>query len=593
MAGEATLGYLAYRVLDQNTGAVVIANLPHLHQSTWQVNAMAQGMPGSAAIGSFSIPLPNVQSAEYKANKATYDLLAVGQKVEGYLGDVVAGTPRFTGIITNIEKSLIGQAGIGGVDTLQWLQKMQVIPGEYIPTTGPASSDVVSIYSHALRVGFNDACTSLANYSQTPASRWTVTSDPQTGASAFNCTTTGSESYLINTSAYLSSGITGLSSTIGNFYVVGGSDTANAGEASIVLGSDAAGANCVFASARLYSNAGVTTIDGEIWTRAAGVNTRQLLKTSILSNWGSSTLRVQVSLSCYYVGSLVWLHLFINGIDCGAYQYSNGGAFPTGYLGFRFNANAGGTPSTYAEELSLRYRDTSGYLFPPGTISSASVLWDNNTHLNNQTHLDMMSQAVTTEGWYLRKNPGAGYRADTLDFGAAPGVDRSSQVVFEEGDNLVDLTTSANADTYAIDTKVASTPSAGSGGFVTYPSIQATGNLALVDTVLNTGMVSMNALMRYANVVGALKATPGQAKRAVVIRDAKTADVWRELDYVTVHAPSLGIINQKVLVLGYAFAEGKATMDVVFDQYSYALGDYMTRRLADSARFVGSQYKTR
>jgi hypothetical protein len=584
---------LAYRIVDQNNGNEIIHSLPHLHQSSWTVNALAKGMPGSAGIGSFSIPCAPIRSDAYMANKVIYDQLVVGQKVEGYLGDVVAGTPRVSGYITSLDRTLDGNLVITGSDTLGWLQKTQVIPGEFIPFVGPTGNDVVALYKDPVRMGFDDSCTSLGSYTQTPASRWTQTTDPETGVSAFNCSTTGSESYVINSTSIPAIQYQGPSYAIGNFLFQAGTDTTTGGEASLVIGSDATAANCVFARVNGYEVGGSSwSFDAEIWTRTASVNTRQLQKVGIMTGL-SNQIRVQIILSCYYVGGTIYLHMFVNGQDCGNYVYSNVGTAPSGRIGFRFNANAGGSPNVWAERASFRYRDSSVPLFATGTINSSSVVFANQQHLNGQTNLDMLSMAMVSDGWQVRKNPGAGYRADSIDYAVSPGSDLSSSIVFEDGINLVNLQTTSNADVYSIDTRIAATPGMDSGGGVVYPSSSGnTGDLVLTDTVLNAGTVTFAPLIQFGNTVGALKSTPGQAKTAVVVRDAFTADKWRELDYVTLHAPLMGLNHQKVLVLGYTLTEGDATQTVMFDQYAFDPA-YQARRNLDSARIITAAYKTR
>jgi hypothetical protein len=66
------------------------------------------------------------------------------------------------------------------------------------------------------------------------------------------------------------------------------------------------------------------------------------------------------------------------------------------------------------------------------------------------------------------------------------------------------------------------------------------------------------------------KGTPGASYTARVIRDPSTADRYRELDYVTINAPTLGINHKKMLVLARTFTEGSPEETLVLGQYGTA-----------------------
>src|SRR5215469_2344328 len=133
MPAEGIPGRLKYRVLDQNSGAVLVPDRPHLHQSQWTVMALLPGSPSAGSIGKFVIPLHPPGSEEFRAAKQWYDLLGPGQRIEGYLGDVITGSPKFSGVFTvDGYYQDFRSFRVGGADTLWWLQQSQVFPGETI-----------------------------------------------------------------------------------------------------------------------------------------------------------------------------------------------------------------------------------------------------------------------------------------------------------------------------------------------------------------------------------------------------------------------------------------------------------------------------
>src|SRR5439155_22414276 len=123
------------RVIDQNTGAVVVQDLPHPHRSSWTVRALQQGYPGATALGGATIPLFSPGDDEFKKAKSLYDLLAIGQKVEAYLGPATSGTPRFSAVITDMSKRLSTNWELTCDDTLIWLQRSQAFYRERVDAT--------------------------------------------------------------------------------------------------------------------------------------------------------------------------------------------------------------------------------------------------------------------------------------------------------------------------------------------------------------------------------------------------------------------------------------------------------------------------
>ena len=61
------------------------------------------------------------------------------------------------------------------------------------------------------------------------------------------------------------------------------------------------------------------------------------------------------------------------------------------------------------------------------------------------------------------------------------------------------------------------------------------------------------------------------SKVAFLQRDPDTADVWRELDRITIHDPETNVNYLSTLVLGRDFTEGSAYDVAYLDQFSSEL----------------------
>src|SRR5262245_17824756 len=165
-------GYLKYRVIDANSDAEVVGDLPHRHQSEWMVRALQAGFPGSATIGDFRIPLPGPGTAGFKRHRDKFMALATRQKIEGYLGDVIAGAPRYSGVITGLNRPATGDWEIIGSDTLWWLQQSQALPGEVLGTI--RGDQIVGTFMTTQEVLWDDDFTLWGTSSHPNVSDYTV-----------------------------------------------------------------------------------------------------------------------------------------------------------------------------------------------------------------------------------------------------------------------------------------------------------------------------------------------------------------------------------------------------------------------------------
>src|SRR5262249_14014681 len=272
------------------------------------------------------------------------------------------------------------------------------------------------------------------------------------------------------------------------------------------------------------------------------------------------------------------VRLLLNGKDANC-VWSSAAAFPaSGGVGIRW---VGGTSSTvYVNRLQFHSR-TSGFgggfgiggnrwgtdRFQQGTQSAATKNVQQTTSGTIATHLDVLMQAAALEGFLIRKNPGFGFKADTIDFAASPGVDRSSQIVFEENVNVDDAEVGPVGEVYSTDVRINAVPGTDSGGSVTWGRIGAAGDLVLIDTVADVSVPNFNLLVAFAEMVQQRKANPMVATQLSVARTADTADNWRELDFVQGHLPTLNVHHQKQQVVGYTFTEGDAKQTVYLSQF--------------------------
>lgn len=608
MPAEGVAGYLKYRVLDPNSGAVVIPDLPHLHQSSWTVLALQPGSPSAGSIGSFKIPLhPPSSKDQYGKAKQFYDLLAPGQKVEGYLGDVITGTPRFSGVLTtNGFRKSFNTFEIGGVDTLWWLQQSQLLPGEVI-VSGQTGNLLVPEFCGTQEVIWDDDFSGWNGSTHPNSSDYTVSSDTFFASDPYLGLPAIQSSAISPTIGRLTTNTT-WSSSAGNPYpksaitihgtITAGTDTANnAGEASILILSDATAQNGIMAQCNMLQTgvgSNVWGVHAHVYTISAGTYTLQATATGVFTGLGGA-FPFEVTAVLFVIGSNLNLKIFINGKDSGL-LYTTASFPASGSIGLRFSAATGGSPAVYVNRLQFHHRrspvlETGRFLSTTGAAGTRTTL--NNITGSGQTHLDMIQMAMSMDGFYARKTPGAGFKADTIDYRATPGSDLSSSIRFVEGDNLEDLEVAPVAEGFSTDVKMNAQPGSDSGGSIVWGRIGAVGDMVLLDTVTDVGVPGYSLLVGYAQQIQGRKVNPWTAKIATVIRDAATADKWRELDSVLVDSPTLNVQKQKMLIVGYTFTEGARTQKVYLDQFNQGLAQIPQQRLARVVESISSTFQSR
>lgn len=609
----------SYRVLDNNTGAVVIADLPHL-TSSGAVRAPQAGLAGSATLGDARILLPPVRSAEYRRDRALYDLLAVGQRVEGFLGDSPTGTPRWSGILTKTpRKNLTGPVELTCMDTLWQLQQTQLYPGELLGA-GAAMKVLFDIARGVRKLVWDDDFANWngsgappPNSSNYSGSGWSfLAADPQLGQPCVQATTTGALAVSAPGGGLLTSSwaanaqynwptlpttaCTSMVTIKGT--LVAGTDTTQAGSAEVVFLSDATFANAFMGritSRQTGAGTGLYNINAEIWQVVGGVSTLEASVTNVMTNL-PATFGFELSAVISNIGTNHTVHLWLNGQDTGcSWLFSGTPANTSGGVGFRTTWNAGGSPATYVN--SLRFSSRTGNWgtrrFQAGTTATGVTLPQTITS-SGQTHLDLAQLASTADALTIRKTAGYGVDADVLDYVASPGADLSSRVLFEEGGNVVDAELSPIADMFSTASRVNAVPGGDSGGAITFSPRGSSGDVEFIDTVSDMGAMGATLLSAYAIAVGKRKAAPAQAVQLMVRRTADTADVWRELDTVMVDVPSLQLNRAKLTILGYTWDEASDVQTVWLTQFpERALPQGPLHRILRPLEFIGSTYRGR
>ena len=637
MASEGIPQYLALRVLDNNTGAVIVPDLAHAHDVKWEVRALQQGMPGSSTLGTFTFHSPGgPQSDDFGRWRGQWTQLAIGQRVEAYLGRSVTGAPRFSGIITDMHRPLDSPWEVTGVDSLWMLQQSQTLPGESILVATTRGSDSAVAYYGTQEVLWDDDfsgwnASTHPNSSDYAVSHWSFTSsDPVFGLPALTSTsvspteagvsthtTWSADSFGVTPSQFVPSVVTI------HGVMVAGTGTNNACEASIFLESDATIQNGYMVQALMrLTNAtfGLYSVDLVIWTRVAGTDTQRARVNDVFANMGATFPFELSAVFCLTLptmpnnlASSQWtIRAILNGKDPGC---TYGGFVPSGSggIGLRFEPDASGSPQVFVNRMQFRWRTSGDPYFtnPDGNrfVQGTKVDYRDMTQTvaaNGQTNLDVLCMAMTFDGVFIRKTPGAGHKSDVLDYSnlsgdPSPGTDYSSSIVLEEGVNIMaqDTMVATVPEMLGNSVKFNAVPGGDSGGQATWSAIGAIGDAVLTDTVTDVGITGFTMLVNHARQIQARKTNPLQARQVRVVRDRSWLSVAggagpRELDYVQIYIPSLNVQRQTALIMGYDFQEGEASMLVYLSQLPAAAApNHLLQRVQRPLDYISTTYQTR
>lgn len=581
MPAQAIPAYLRWRVLDNNTGAVLIPDLPHLHRSQIKVLALQQGYPGASSLGEFSIAIAAPQSDEFRRVQYLFAELSTNLRVEAFLGDVITGDPVFSGIITKISRHADGWT-VTGMDSLYMLERSQLFPGEALGAGGTALT-LVNIASGTPEVVWDDDFSGgLGSYTN---SGWsTTTADPQFALPGLQTTTPFSRA--VTTTTWNAASQYQWTSPIATTAracmitaqgtMVAGTDTAAAMTAEVLFLSDSTWANGYMGRALMKQTGvgtGVYTVDAEIWSTVGGVQTLRASAANIFGNPITGTLAFEVKVVVYSLGQNYTVKLWVNGRDSNCVWAFTSAPFASGGIGVRSAWNAGGSPACYVNRLNFQSRTSPTWgtkRFGAGTQVATGRILGQTIFSSNQSCLDVMMLASSMDGFFIRKNPGYGYKSDTIDYSSSPGTDLSASIVLEEGVNidLANSELSYVADALATDVRLNAIPGNDSGGNFTWSKLASIGDAVLMATASDIGIPGYTLLAQYARIVQARKSEPSQALQVSFVRTSTACapELFRELDFVTVNIPSYGIVGQVSQVIGYVLVEGDVNQTIFLGQ---------------------------
>lgn len=627
MTVEGVAAQLRYRIVRQSTGAVITEDLPHPHQSSWTVLAHQPGAPATATLGSFTIPLFSIWSDEGKAAYTVYQSIGFGDRVEGYVtvnGLSLSSAPRYAGIITNVD--LLNYT-LSGDDDLHILAAQRFFPGEKIATLEARTDRALRAALGQNQLGFYDYAPANANYNQTAypgsAGMPTVTYGTtdldgiacvKMAGAAANPTFSG---FVWSKSSYPTSkdSIRKTYAEVTGYYTppAAPGHAQNMGVFNVVLafpGGGTAGSNLFIAGAILFRSpdAGITIV-GDVMSYNVnnGVGSTFLIQSGAFGPIPYSTqpIKLQVGIFGNATSDRNALAVTVGGrtvvfntIPLPVMDPSFGIGFDAGFVG-----SSATFAASSAQGGMVGLSRTDDY----GAVGTAIIKQGSTTATGSRsfqtgadmplTLYDQIARCASAEGWQYRYTPQP-YAAGVLgamDYGTSVGTDRSNSVIFTEGHNLEDVAPVGPAEGWASDLVLATNPTTDGYGQVFVRNVPAMVTYGVMtDSEIQMTSADWATLARSGALIAAAKGSPTQALKATVIRDPDTADVWRELDYVTIDSPTRGINHQRCLVLAYTFQEGSVTQELTLDQYGADMrGVLSARRVVEGAVTTVSKFANR
>lgn len=326
-------------------------------------------------------------------------------------------------------------------------------------------------------------------------------------------------------------------------------------------------------------------VDLVIATIASGVITKQVTKTLVVVE-PTNGMRGQLALigkQGKIAGSTfnadpagpdyLW-RLTLNGVDAGC-TWMQASYTPSGGVGLLYNTGVAptGSPQLWATQLVFMSRLN---VMQQGiwNTGARSVL----QYLPRTPMLDLLNYASVTESMVYRKTPGVGLGQDIVDWGPPAGAQVAGQTPvgsdslarFAYRENLIEFSQEGNSDTLATDISMQLAPSGDHAGVLNWHMVPAMKKYGIItDQVQAQYLADFLSGRALAQAIGATKSTPGVSKKFKVLRDPKTAGLYRELDYVVVHHPEFRppILNQRVQVMERTLTEGVGYETVVGDKF--------------------------
>lgn len=634
MPSSAVPSLLRYRVINRITGTEITPDLPHLHQSSWTVMAMQPGNPGSSAIGSFTIPLHPPGSPKYDAAFALYISNATQRplidglflRVEAYISHDGAslGKLKFAGFITNIDLAYGENSHfiLSGVTDLGLANLSKPFPGESLTLAYGSGSSVNSTYRQARNYFGTNELGATDNFNPYTSGNYTSTNEPALTSGTWSGTTddglnvitcsTGSGAVLIN-----KTGTVAQDKRASQFVEVTGrflpsADTGNSGSFGVGLSkSNADITNSIQVLCVTNKNATTGHWDMSVKARSyvASVLTDNNYATA-LTNVDDPEGYIPFTISVFDMNAQGHA-IVVNGKVVGGPTTSpvvagiDFGTTNPAYPFIRFGTPASGSAQVFMTNLvqEIRYTDDQNNntaAFKSGTIGtpahSLPIYSD-----PGPSFLEVWTNTATREGWYWRYTPTVyvlGVRTiGTIDMATDPGTDRTASVIFSRtSGNLLDLQLTSSTQSFASGTALSSVSGTDGGGTAYW---RDTG------TMTKYGVLDDQSLMLTAPTFGAQRTASRQvvankiatstagSKVALVLRDPQTADVWRELDRVTIDDPVMGINHQSARIVGYTFTEGSATQQIILDQFSVEDITIPSRRVQQGLYVVANKFSNR
>lgn len=632
--------YLGIQILNDNTGAVLVQELAHAHKTKWGVRAPQQGIPGSSTLGQFRIVAPGApRSPEFRRYKSQWDVIQnawasqIRMRAEGYLGGKVTGTPRFSGIVTDMTPTLGAPWELSGIDSLWLLQQSQVLPGETILLNGVGTAFSTKAFTGCQTVILDDGFANWnsgdsANYHANNGG-WSFTpGDPLFNLPALQATADNANEITVASFTANPGQLSAATVTLHGVVAATGVGPIGVG---ILLKSDSTGLNATMLDFFLTETGGGTQIYNvtvRIGTWSAGTYTQQVGVSNYFTNVSATfPFELTAVLSQQPTGpsggQTGLVKVILNGQDKNV-QWGGGGA-PAGLIGIR-NANSPASGTCYVNQLLVRGR-TSGAVgeagfgtnrFQGGSAFGSLTSPGQPTIGQGQSHLDVLQLAATFDAATIKKIPGAGVDGDFLVYVVgSQGNDFSNAITLREGINVIDQDTAVSSvpEMLGTDVRFTAIPSGpsnntDSGGLATWSRLGQPGDTVLVDSVADVGISGFTMMVNWARQIQARKVNPLQAVQVRVVRDDDWIGVhgnngfgyptWivgagpGEFDLVSVELPSLNVELQILQIVGYDFEEGEESMIVYFSQLpKQAIPEHPIMRFQRQLETLGNSWVSR
>jgi hypothetical protein len=621
---------LRFRVMNRvfesgQVGTEVIRDFPHAHRSKWTISSIPLGSPASVASGKFEIPMPAVQSDEYRGSVEVMNKLARGQRVEGYFGPVGAGAPTVTGIIDRIGRKLTGEWLIEGKTDLWIAQMSRVFPGETgaaFGTYGGQPAAILKEFMGANELQFGDIYTGspfvAGNYISTNVpgghtASWAAGTDPVLGLPTATASGGGAASALALGPTFSAPTLNGNSNRAALIRVAGTAiptpslttDGQVAGTWGIAYGTDGNNVNVYYFTLKWRTATGTYDIDvhADFWF--GGSLLKSFTATTAMTGIFVSTppgyfsFELEVASFANPSGSNPITVVTLNGMQVltttYVQDYSSGGK-----VGPFFSDGTSGGATIYATSLGFftRYNaahDSAGAPFIADATFAGPTLTGGPSAPSGPTFLDMWGRAQDLSGQQLHYTPQAmtaGSRVlGKVAFGATLGTDWSKQFEFREGDDLIDVEEDNAAEGYATELDLSDQATVGSGGAGRWSNLAAIKSLGVLSDQIPSVSGRDFASLLAASQRAAGNTSSVMARRIRVPLTVKTVLI-RELDTVGVHCPSLGLYHQPYPVVSRTIAE-EGWIDFFVSALPFADPGAMAARMFNGVDRLAATFATR